>query len=53
MVSLITGYFDKIVFSKMEQLNSKKLKVIFENKILWNHKSQKVGANPSFSLYFP
>ena len=29
MMSLGTGYFDKITFSEMGQLNSKKLKVIF------------------------
>lgn len=45
-MSLVTGYFDKIIFSKMEQFNAKKLRVIFDNQMLWNHKSQKVGANP-------
>lgn len=49
MMSLGTGYFDKITFSKMGQLNSKKLKVIFDNQILCKHKLQKVDTNPSVS----
>lgn len=30
-MSLITGYFDKITFSKMGQFDSKMVNVIFEN----------------------
>lgn len=50
-MNLITDYVDKITFSKMGQLNSKKLNVIFDNQILWDHESQKTDANPSFSLH--
>lgn len=47
-MSLVTGYVDRIIFSKMEQINDKKFRVIFDNQILWNHKSQKVVQTHHF-----
>lgn len=40
-MSFGTGHFDKLTFSKMRQLNSKKLKVISDNQILCKRKPQK------------
>lgn len=50
-MSLITGYFDKITFSKIGQFDSKIIKVIFKNQILWNYEPLKVDASPSFFLH--